>query len=125
MTSFSRSEIRRLFFSGPAITRAIASSSSSMPMTLRLARAARIAASLAADRVDLVHEDDARAVLPGLVEEVAHAAGADADEHLDELGAGDAEERHPGLARHRLGQQRLAGAGRADHQHPLRDARPQ
>src|ERR1700682_1585998 len=46
MTSFSWSEIRRLFRSGPAINRAIASSSSSIPITFWLARAARIAASL-------------------------------------------------------------------------------
>jgi len=39
-------------------------------------------------RVDLVDEDDARRVLLGLAEEVAHARRADADEHLDELGAG-------------------------------------
>src|SRR5438874_528787 len=38
--------MRRLLRSGPAITRAIASSSSSMPMTFLFARAARIAASL-------------------------------------------------------------------------------
>jgi hypothetical protein len=43
------------------------------------ARAARTA-----DRVDLVDEDDARRRLLGLFEHVAHAAGADADEHLDE-----------------------------------------
>src|SRR2546422_446981 len=46
MISFSCSEMRRLLRSGPAITRAIASSSSSMPITFLLARAARIAASL-------------------------------------------------------------------------------
>ncbi len=55
--------------------------------------AAEAGAALAADRVDLVDEDDARAVALGLVEQVADAAGADADEHLDELGARDAEER--------------------------------
>ena len=55
--------------------------------------AAEAGAALAADRVDLVDEDDARRVALGLVEQVADAAGADADEHLDELGAGDAEER--------------------------------
>ena len=59
----------------------------------------------------------------GLVEQVAHAAGADADEHLDELGAGDAEERHAGLAGDGARQQRLAGARRADEQHAARDAR--
>ena len=57
-----------------------------------------------------------------LLEQVAHARGADADEHLDELGAGDREERHLGLAGDRLGQQRLAGAGRADQEHALRHA---
>ena len=44
-------------------------------------------AAVATDRVDFVDEDDARRVLLGLVEHVAHAAGADTDEHLDEIGA--------------------------------------
>ena len=47
---------------------------------------------------------------------------ADADEHLDEVGAGDGEERHVGLAGDGAGEQRLAGAGRADEQHAARDA---
>ena len=85
--------------------------------------AAQAGAALAADRVDLVHEDDAGRVALGLVEEVADAAGADADEHLDELGAGDREEGHAGLAGHGSGEQRLAGARRADEQHAARDAR--
>ena len=86
-------------------------------------RAAEAGAALAADRVDLVHEDDARAVALGLVEQVAHAAGADAHEHLDELRAGDAEERHAGLAGDGAREQRLAGARRPDQQHAARDAR--
>ena len=53
-------------------------------------RAAEAGAALAADRVDLVDEDDARRVALRLLEQVADAGGADADEHLDELGAGDA-----------------------------------
>ncbi len=83
--------------------------------------AAQAGAAMAADRVDLVDEDDARRVLLGLLEHVAHAAGADADEHLDEVGTGDREERHLGLAGDGPRQQRLAGAGRADHQHAARD----
>ena len=83
--------------------------------------AAQAGAALAADRVDLVDEDDARAVLLGLLEQVAHPGGADADEHLDEVRAGDGEERHAGLAGHRAGQQRLAGSGRAVEQHALGD----
>ena len=39
--------------------------------------------------------------LLGLLEEVAHARGADADDRLDELGGRDREERHARLARRR------------------------
>ena len=77
-------------------------------------RAARLA-----QRVELVDEDDAGRGLARLLEQVAHPCGADADEHLDELRAGDGEERHPGLAGHGPRQQRLAGAGRADQQDAL------
>ena len=84
--------------------------------------AAEAGAAMAADGVDLVDEDDAGRVLLGLLEHVAHARGADADEHLDEVGAGNGEERHVGFARDRARDQRLAGAGRADQQHAARDA---
>jgi hypothetical protein len=47
---------------------------------------------------------------------------SDADEHLDEVGAGDREERHPGLAGDGPREQRLAGARRAVEQDALRDA---
>lgn len=43
-----------------------------------------------------------------LVEQVAHARGAHAGEHLDELGGVERQEGHPGLPRHRARQQRLA-----------------
>ena len=85
--------------------------------------AAEAGAAVAADGVDLVHEDDAGAGLLGLLEEVAHARGADADEHLDEVGARDGEERHAGLAGDRAREQRLTGAGRPVEQHALGDAR--
>ena len=84
--------------------------------------AAQAGAAMAADRVDFVDEDDAGRALLGLLEHVAHAGRADADEHLDEVGAGDREERHLGLAGDRLGEQRLAGARRADQQHAARNA---
>ena len=84
--------------------------------------AAEAGAALAADRVDLVDEDDAGRVLLALVEEVADARGADADEHLDEIGAADGEEGHVGLAGHGPGQQGLACPRRADEQHALGDA---
>jgi hypothetical protein len=87
--------------------------------------AAEPGAAMAADGVDLVDEDDAGRVLLALLEQVAHARGADADEHLDEVGAADREERHVGLAGHGAGQQGLAGARRAHQQHALRDAAAQ
>ena len=70
--------------------------------------AAETCAAMTADRVDLVDEHDARRVLLALLEQVAHARGADADEHLDEVGAADREERHVRLAGDRAGEQRLA-----------------
>ena len=87
--------------------------------------AAHAGAAVAADGVDLVHEDDAGGVLLGLLEEVADAAGADADEHLDEVRAGDREERHAGLTGDGASEQRLTGAWRAVEQDALRDPRAQ
>ena len=84
--------------------------------------AAEAGAAVTADCVDFVDEDDAGRILLRLLEHVAHAAGADADEHLDEVRAGDGEERHIRLAGDGAGEQRLAGAGRADQQQAARDA---
>ena len=61
--------------------------------------------------------------LLGLLEEVAHARGADADDRLDELRRRGLEERHVGLARDGARQQRLAGAGQAVEHHAARDPR--
>ncbi len=84
---------------------------------------AHAGAPVAPDSVDLVDEDDAGRVLLGLLEEVAHPRGAHADEHLDEVRARDAEERHAGLAGDGACQKGLAGAGRAVEQDALGDAR--
>ncbi len=86
--------------------------------------AAQAGPALAADRVDLVDEDEAGGALAALLEHVAHARGADTDEHFDEVGAGDAEEGNVGLAGHRLGEERLARARGADHEDALRDPAP-
>ncbi len=83
--------------------------------------AAHAGAAVATDGVDLVDEHDGRGVLLGLLEQVADPAGADADEHLDEVGAGDRVERDAGLAGDRAGQQRLAGTGLAVEQDALGD----
>ena len=83
--------------------------------------AAHAGAAVPPDGVDLVDEHDRRGVLLGLLEEVADPARADADEHLDEVRAGDRVERDAGLAGDGAGEQGLAGAGRAVEQHALGD----
>jgi hypothetical protein len=79
----------------------------------------------AAQGVQFVDEDDARRLGFGLLEEVPHARGANAHEHLHELRAGDREERHAGFPRDRPGQQGLAGPRRANQQDALRRTRAQ
>ena len=85
--------------------------------------AAETRAAVPADGVDLVHEDDAGGRLLRLLEEVAHARGADTDEHLHEVGARDREERDAGLTGDRTGEERLTGSRRAVQQHALGDTR--
>jgi hypothetical protein len=79
-----------------------------------------VGAARAPERIELVDEDDRRRLLPCLLEEIAHACRADADEHLDELGAGDGEERHAGLAGDRAGEEGLPRSRRPDQQHAFR-----
>ena len=87
--------------------------------------AAKTCTTVPANGVDFIDEDDARRVLLGLLEHVAHTAGADTHEHFNEIGARDREERHIGLSGDRPCQQRLTGARRADQQHATRDATAQ
>ena len=84
--------------------------------------AAHSRAAVTADGVDFVDEDDAGCMLLALLEEVANTACADAHEHLDEVGAGDAEEGHASFACDGAGEESLAGTWRADHEHALGDA---
>jgi len=58
----------------------------------------------------------------GLLEQVAHARSTYADEHFDEFRARDRKEGHLRFTGDRLGQQRLAGAGRPHQQYALRHA---
>jgi hypothetical protein len=85
--------------------------------------AAETGAAVAPDGVDLIHEDDAGAVLLGLLEQVANARGADADEHLNKVRARYREERHAGLTGDGARQERLAGARRPIQEDPRRDPR--
>ncbi len=84
--------------------------------------AAETCAAMAADRVDFIDEDDARRVLLALLEKIANAAGAHADEHLDEIRTGNREERNVRFAGNRASEQSLAGSRRPDEQHALRNA---
>ena len=90
---------------------------------LALVVAHEVAAALLADGVDFVDEDDARRFFFGLLEEVTDFRCAHADEHLNELGACNREERHVGLARDGFREHRLAGARRSDEQHAFRHLR--
>ena len=83
--------------------------------------AAEPGATLAADGIDFVDEDDGLAHLPSRLEQITDPAGADAHEHLHEVRAADRQEGHPGLAGDGTGDQGLTGARRADEQHSLGD----
>jgi hypothetical protein len=89
-------------------------------LALVMAAQRRPAATRPADRVQLVDEDDRGRGLPRLLEQVADTGRADADDHLDELGRAEAEERDARLSRNRPREEGLAGARRADQQHALR-----
>ena len=84
--------------------------------------AAQAGTPVASHRVDLVDENDTGGLLLGLLEHVPHPRGADTDEHLHEIRAGDGEKRHLGLTGDSLRQQRLAGTGLAHHQYAARYA---
>src|SRR5262245_42976324 len=84
--------------------------------------AAEAGAAMAADRVDLVDEHDAGSVLLPLLEQVADARRADADEHLDEVRAADREERYVRFAGDRAREQRLARSRRPHQQNALGNA---
>ena len=87
-------------------------------MTSSSPRAIRPAAP-SAERVELVDEDDAGRGVAGLLGELAHAARADADVHLVEVGARGDDHRAAGLAGDGAREERLARAWRADEQHAL------
>mmetsp|Transcript_52654 Transcript_52654/g.124619 ORF Transcript_52654/g.124619 Transcript_52654/m.124619 type:complete len:354 (-) Transcript_52654:286-1347(-) len=76
-------------------------------------------AARAADRVDLVDEHDRRRLLVGEAEHLAHKLRPVPQVLLDQLRPDDAQESRRCLVRHRLGEQRLAGAGRPVQDNPL------
>lgn len=87
--------------------------------------AAHAGATVATHSVDLVDEDDARGMLLGLLEHVAHTAGTDTYEHFHEVRTGNGEERYFRFAGNCLSQQGLTGTWRTYHQHTARNAAAQ
>ncbi|VFT73405.1 Uncharacterised protein [Klebsiella aerogenes] len=82
---------------------------------------AKARATLAADGVDFIDEDDARRCFLSLLEHVTHTRCTDTDEHFDEIRTGNCEERHFCFASDRFRQQRFTSTRRADHQDAFRD----
>ena len=84
--------------------------------------AAQAGSAMAPNRINFIYEDDAGGVFLALFEKVANAAGAHADEHLDEVRTGNRKERNVRFAGDRAGEQRLARSWRPDEQNALRNA---
>ena len=83
--------------------------------------AAEAGATLAADRVNFVDENDCFPHATSLLEEISDSARADTDKHFHEVRTGDAEESNPCLTCDRSGEQGLAGSGWADEEDALRN----
>ena len=96
-----------------------------LALVVRAQAGATGAGAALADRVDLVQEHQGRRLLLRLLEQLAHARGAQAHEHLDELRAAHEEERHVRLTGDGAREQRLATPGRPEQQHALGDASAQ
>src|SRR5919109_1350418 len=108
--------------SAPIITLSLANSKSPLSRRSLLLRAAEARAAVPGDGIDLVDEDDAGSVLLALLEQVAHAAGAHADEHLYEVGTGDRKEGNVGFTGDGAREQSLPCAWRAHHQNAFGNA---
>ena len=77
--------------------------------------------AVTAHGVDFINEDEAGGVLLALFKHVAHTAGTDTHEHFHKIRSTDAEEWHIGLASDCFGEERLACARGADHEHAFGD----
>jgi hypothetical protein len=88
------------------------------PLHLPVARLLAVK-PLRPNRVQLIDKDNSRRLLLRQREGVPHQLRPVADEHLDELRAGQLEEAGLGLGRACAGHQRLASARRPVEQHPL------
>ena len=87
--------------------------------------AAQACATLAANRIDFVNENDARCVLFGVFEHVANTGCTHAHKHLDKIRTRNAEERYFGFTGDAFGQQGLTGSGRPHQQQAAGNATAQ
>src|SRR5438309_7520583 len=77
---------------------------------------------MASHCIDLVDENDTGRILLTLLEQIAYAARADADEHLDKVRTRDGEKWDVGFACDGARQQRLARSRRSNQQNAFGDA---
>src|SRR5580704_2365164 len=87
--------------------------------------AAKPSATMAADGVNFVDEDNAGSILLALFEKIANAAGAYADKHFYEVGTGNREKGDVSFAGDSACKQSLACSRRSDEQHALGNAAAQ
>src|SRR5262245_47987251 len=82
-------------------------------------------AAVTADSVNFIDEDDAGRIFLALFEQVANAAGANADEHFYEVGPRNREKWHVCFASNCPGKEGLTGSRRSNQQHSLGNASTQ
>src|SRR5262249_6080296 len=83
--------------------------------------AAQTCTAIAAHSVDFINENNAKRILFALLEEIAHAAGADADKHFHEVRTGNREERNVRFTGDDAREKRLARARRANQQNAFQN----
>ena len=85
--------------------------------------AANTCTALTSHCVDLVDEDQTRAVFFGAFEQIAHPAGTNTNKHLHKFRTGEGEEGNTCFTSDGLGEKRFARSGRAYQQHSFGNLR--
>ena len=72
--------------------------------------------------IDLINENQTWCIFLALLKHVAHTAGADTDEHFDEIRSRDREKRHVSFTSNGTSQEGFSGSRSTDHQNAFRNA---